>query len=61
MLYEKVFKDALRHAELLVIQRKCGNTSNVPTTGNSYQYSRLLQIHQKCAVCGIRVTNITTD
>ena len=26
-------------------------TSNVLTTGNSYQYSRLLQIHHKCTVC----------
>jgi hypothetical protein len=28
------------------------------TTGNSYQYWQLLQIHHKCTVCGIQVTNM---
>jgi hypothetical protein len=32
------------------IQRKHGNTSNVLTTGNVYQYSRLLQIYPECTV-----------
>jgi predicted transcriptional regulator len=34
------------------------HTSNVLTTGNSYQSSRLLQIHQKCTVCSYKLRTL---
>jgi len=37
------------------------HTRRTYTTGNSYQYSRLLRIHHERTVCGIQVTNITRD